>query len=214
MGTQWYQAYRRTAHWQRMRKRALELSEYHCRLCCAEKSLEVHHNTCERLWAERDADLIVLCHNCHTKYHDLLPAPPEDYCSPVDDLFFGIRNQMNVSDGDHPPGGYYEPARVPTRMEWPDIWYEAKQLPGAIGLARLAAYLDAEEIIPIWYVDEGFIDDERLGDEESRLPLLALTPDAFTQLRSDLQRFSLTLWDVFGAKVEIVPMRGATTGAN
>lgn len=65
-----YSDYLKTEYWQNRRARALLRGEHKCRVCAATTGLEVHHNTYERLGHERDADLIVLCRNCHQLFHD------------------------------------------------------------------------------------------------------------------------------------------------
>jgi len=51
------------------RNRALRLASYRCATCGARRGLEVHHVTYERLGAERDDDLRVLCAACHHGWH-------------------------------------------------------------------------------------------------------------------------------------------------
>ena len=66
-----YQDYLKTKHWQRVRGDALERAEYHCAVCgSSEERLHVHHNTYKRLGNERDADLVVLCEECHAIFHE------------------------------------------------------------------------------------------------------------------------------------------------
>lgn len=55
--------------WQRTRRLALEFYGGACCLCNSNLDLNVHHRTYERLGDERLADLIVLCRDCHAKYH-------------------------------------------------------------------------------------------------------------------------------------------------
>jgi hypothetical protein len=47
----------------------LRLAHYRCERCGAKRTLEVHHRTYERLGRERDADLEVLCGDCHEVHH-------------------------------------------------------------------------------------------------------------------------------------------------
>lgn len=65
-----YDEYLKTDHWQHRRLRALAKAENHCQVCHAAAGLEVHHNTYQRLGHERDADLVVLCRDCHELFHD------------------------------------------------------------------------------------------------------------------------------------------------
>ncbi len=65
-----YSEYLKTDHWQQRRERALDRAGHHCQVCHSTERLEVHHNTYSRLGHERDADLVVLCRNCHGLFHN------------------------------------------------------------------------------------------------------------------------------------------------
>ena len=65
-----YREYIQSDAWKIRRQRALRLAEQKCQVCGSQDRLETHHNTYERLGHERDSDLVVLCHNCHTLFHD------------------------------------------------------------------------------------------------------------------------------------------------
>ncbi len=69
-----YREYLQTDHWQQLRKRVLKWSKYRCQLCNHQGVLNVHHRTYEHLGDEEYKDLIVLCSDCHAKFHDKLPA--------------------------------------------------------------------------------------------------------------------------------------------
>jgi hypothetical protein len=64
-----YHEYLKSEHWQETRKAALKRADYRCQVCNGTKRLEVHHRTYERLWMENDADLTVLCDECHGLFH-------------------------------------------------------------------------------------------------------------------------------------------------
>lgn len=65
-----YKQYLRTPEWQRTRAGALERANYRCSLDATHSDgLDVHHNTYERLSAELETDVIVLCHSCHQLHH-------------------------------------------------------------------------------------------------------------------------------------------------
>jgi hypothetical protein len=70
-----YPAFLQTKYWQVIRQYMLQ--KYGgCQLCLGEEELHVHHRSyrfrgCEIFHLE---DLIVLCANCHAKFHDKLPA--------------------------------------------------------------------------------------------------------------------------------------------
>lgn len=71
-----YREYLRTPEWQATRRYHLRRSGYRCQLCNQGGQLEVHHRTYERRGNERFEDLIVLCTNCHARFHDSLPGGP------------------------------------------------------------------------------------------------------------------------------------------
>lgn len=71
-----YLAYLGSEAWSIRRDFALEAAGYACSLCSSTDRLDVHHRTYERLYAERLADLTVLCRKCHGKFHEILPASP------------------------------------------------------------------------------------------------------------------------------------------
>lgn len=66
-----YKDYLQTPEWNATRKKMFRRADYQCQLCNANKTtLNVHHKTYDRLGAENYDDLIVLCENCHAKFHD------------------------------------------------------------------------------------------------------------------------------------------------
>lgn len=64
-----YQHYLQTAHWRIRRNRALSLAGFKCSRCRTGRQLQVHHLSYERIGAELDADLEVLCRGCHLGHH-------------------------------------------------------------------------------------------------------------------------------------------------
>jgi hypothetical protein len=68
-----YADYLRTRHWQSLRLSKLEQAHRRCELCFSSKALEVHHKTYTNRGNEILSDLIVLCHPCHSKFHNKLP---------------------------------------------------------------------------------------------------------------------------------------------
>jgi hypothetical protein len=64
-----YAEYLQSAWWRERRNRSLQLAEYRCQQCGAKRDLQVHHVTYERLGAEEDGDLEVLCRGCHEGEH-------------------------------------------------------------------------------------------------------------------------------------------------
>ena len=64
-----YNEYLQTKHWKNVRTKILD-KIHKCQLCSSKYNLQIHHNTYENLGEERYEDLIVLCENCHNKFHD------------------------------------------------------------------------------------------------------------------------------------------------
>lgn len=64
-----YREYLNGGHWKRKRLEILERAGWRCEQCGAYGPLEVHHLTYERLFEERNEDLIALCPNCHERMH-------------------------------------------------------------------------------------------------------------------------------------------------
>jgi hypothetical protein len=70
-----YGQYLRTPHWHAVRKFALDYYEHKCAICNTHAGpLEVHHRTYTRKGAERPADVVVLCGDCHKRHHGKLRA--------------------------------------------------------------------------------------------------------------------------------------------
>lgn len=67
-----YSAYLNTPEWKERRLHKLKRAGFRCELCHCDGKLNVHHKTYERRGDESDTDLIVLCSNCHAKFHDKL----------------------------------------------------------------------------------------------------------------------------------------------
>lgn len=69
-----YADYLKSATWQALRKRALEVAEDRCQVCNSGGQLVAHHRTYDRVGGhERLADLTVLCANCHKLFHEVIP---------------------------------------------------------------------------------------------------------------------------------------------
>lgn len=65
-----YRKYLGSEHWIETKALAKRRAGYKCQLCGNTRYLQVHHNNYSRLGHEQDNDLIVLCRNCHAKYHN------------------------------------------------------------------------------------------------------------------------------------------------
>lgn len=64
-----YENYLRTPWWRARRNAALRASGFCCQRCACRRNLQVHHRSYERLGAEADDDLEVLCRGCHEGNH-------------------------------------------------------------------------------------------------------------------------------------------------
>lgn len=64
-----YSEYLRSPEWQEKRKKALRFAGFKCQLCNSAERLNVHHRTYERLGQELLGDLITLCNDCHSIFH-------------------------------------------------------------------------------------------------------------------------------------------------
>lgn len=72
-----YEAYLASPEWAARRAYYVAKALHRCQLCNAEggpggKGLNVHHRTYERLAAELDADVVVLCRPCHRRHHGVM----------------------------------------------------------------------------------------------------------------------------------------------
>lgn len=64
-----YKEYLSSEHWSTVRERALKFYGS-CVLCGAMRHLNVHHRNYNHMWKERiSKDIIVLCNDCHKKFH-------------------------------------------------------------------------------------------------------------------------------------------------
>jgi len=65
-----YVEYLQTQHWQDLRHRKLKSSSYRCQICNAsDKTLDVHHRSYENRGCEQWSDTIVVCRDCHERFH-------------------------------------------------------------------------------------------------------------------------------------------------
>ena len=68
---EWYRKYYlKSVWWDERRHRALELATYQCECCHSGGALHVHHLSYHNLFGEEDEDLMVVCHDCHSKAHE------------------------------------------------------------------------------------------------------------------------------------------------
>ena len=81
-----YVDYLKSPEWRERRKQALDWARNACQLCNSPKEpLNVHHRTYDRLGAELPADLVVLCKDCHEKFHEPTPEMERPKKSPKPD---------------------------------------------------------------------------------------------------------------------------------
>jgi len=64
-----YKEYLKTKYWGSLSKE-LKGKKGKCQVCSSAEKLEVHHNNYKYLFLETEDDLTVLCHKCHSKFHD------------------------------------------------------------------------------------------------------------------------------------------------
>jgi hypothetical protein len=66
-----YRAYLESPEWRVRRQWKLDEARNRCEVCnSSEPPIDVHHRTYERLGRERQSDLVVLCRQCHDRFHD------------------------------------------------------------------------------------------------------------------------------------------------
>jgi hypothetical protein len=65
-----YADYLASDHWTRVRDAARDRAGYRCQVCNSSGDIHVHHRSYERRGEESDADLTVLCADCHKLFHD------------------------------------------------------------------------------------------------------------------------------------------------
>lgn len=77
-----YYDFLKTPYWDGIRKYKLYKANYKCSLCGNKDNLNVHHRSYDRhgyehLYKVANEDLIVLCKECHSKFHDKLEESEE-----------------------------------------------------------------------------------------------------------------------------------------
>jgi hypothetical protein len=66
-----YQKYLNSPEWKYISGRKRQEADNKCQLCNkGNLTLHVHHRTYDNVYKEKLSDLIVLCENCHKKFHD------------------------------------------------------------------------------------------------------------------------------------------------
>jgi 5-methylcytosine-specific restriction endonuclease McrA len=93
-----YYDYLLTPHWDYIRRAKLREASNRCELCFSKERLNVHHKTYERLGMEKLSDLIVLCHECHTKVHEKLAGDLQYMEAQDEDM--EVEEDLGYVDGD------------------------------------------------------------------------------------------------------------------
>mgnify|MGYP002507683738 CR=1 FL=1 len=65
-----YDEYIQSQEWARRSEQANLRAGWRCQVCNSQNELHTHHRTYERLGAERNTDLTVLCADCHKLFHE------------------------------------------------------------------------------------------------------------------------------------------------
>ena len=60
-----YTSYISSPIWKNKRESILKRDKHQCQTCMGKESLQVHHKTYDRLFKEKQSDLITLCSECH-----------------------------------------------------------------------------------------------------------------------------------------------------
>jgi len=66
-----YHEYIHSEIWRARASEMIRKGGYRCQQCGNIGKLEVHHNAYNRLGAELDSDLLVVCKKCHEKIHKI-----------------------------------------------------------------------------------------------------------------------------------------------
>lgn len=96
-----YRAYLSTRHWTDKATAAKERAGNRCQLCNCRDNLAAHHRTYERRGNEADADLTVLCIDCHGRFHT--KPEPDEYgnpaaCEPEDLRWAGMTEAEQMAE--------------------------------------------------------------------------------------------------------------------
>lgn len=68
-----YREYLNSEEWFSLRDKVLEYFGHRCAVCDCGFDLDVHHRTYARAGREDFTDLIALCRECHSMFHNKLP---------------------------------------------------------------------------------------------------------------------------------------------
>jgi hypothetical protein len=69
-----HKKYMRSEMWRRKREKFLNHRKSRCcEMCGSKDANQVHHRTYQRLLVEKMSDLVLLCRECHDKFHKVIP---------------------------------------------------------------------------------------------------------------------------------------------
>ena len=86
-----YKLYLLTRHWQHFRKEALKFYQNKCQTCGKVTVLDVHHRSYDNIGEETFNDVIVLCHECHGKFHGI---------DSTKQMIAGLSKQFELMEGE------------------------------------------------------------------------------------------------------------------
>lgn len=84
-GSVTYKQYLSSEKWAVLSRQAKKRSLHRCQLCNRAGELHAHHRTYERLGDEDDADITVLCRDCHARHHGKVESMRECWLRTVHD---------------------------------------------------------------------------------------------------------------------------------
>lgn len=108
-----YREYMTSQQWVKRKRDYFETHRRVCKACGSLKRIHLHHKTYRRLGFERDADLVPLCHKCHTNLHRMQKASGQNLWSATEDY---IRSKKRR----------YKNSRVVKRKKVPNRSYKKK----------------------------------------------------------------------------------------
>lgn len=71
----WYSEYLKSERWKAFRLRIIEERGTACEVCFERPHFSLHHNTYARLFNEREADVTLVCKECHQEIHTKYEIP-------------------------------------------------------------------------------------------------------------------------------------------
>lgn len=109
-----YHEYIASEEWKAKSEAAKIRANYRCQLCSVSgliADLHTHHNTYERLGNERDTDLVVLCAECHKRFHDNGGKPGNSPKIPKEKFSLVLKG-FGITFTNDDPYEYYERGKM------------------------------------------------------------------------------------------------------